>query len=56
MLQAKSSATRASYLRSLRDLEKGEDRAIFIKSTYHFAPFFCSPSEAGNRIASPRGG
>lgn len=54
-LQAENSATRASYLRSLRGLRKGEDRAVFMKSTYHFTPFFCSPTETGNKKARPRG-
>lgn len=54
-LQAENSATRASYLRSLRGLRKGEDRAVFMKSTYHFTPFFCSPTETGNKKAKPRG-
>lgn len=52
-LQAKSSATQASYMRSLRDLGEGQDRAVFIKSTYHFAPFFCSPTEAGSEKPAP---
>lgn len=29
----------SGLLKSLRELGEGEDRAIFIKSTYHFAPF-----------------
>lgn len=52
-LQDKSSVSPASYWRSLRDWGKGEDCAVFIKSTYHFAPFFCSPTEAGVREAAP---
>lgn len=43
--------TLAFYLGTLRGCREKGNRAIFRKSTYHIAPFSCSPTEAGIKIS-----